>query len=170
MNRGFSVLNTGIYSVFLYHLAHAIGSRGNQEDIQLADKIYYLNKIMNCVEWYWNIELPIHFIVEHPLHSVLGKGCYGDYFSIYQGTTVGERLSKDIVCWPRFGNYVIMFANSSVIGSCHIGNWVVISANTFIMNEDIPDCSIVFGRSPDLIIKRYDENEIKRYFTKSWKV
>lgn len=135
----------------------------------LADKIYYLNKIMNSVEWYWNIELPEHFIVEHPIGSVLGKAEYGDYFSIYQSVTVGERLKENFVSWPKLGNHVIMFANSSVIGNCNIGNWVIISADCFIRNSDIPDCSVVFGRSPNLVIKRHELKEIKKYFSKSWK-
>lgn len=167
LSRGFSILNTSVYAVFLYYLGHHIGNRGG---VLLADKLYYLNKIMNSVEWYWNIKLPEHFIVEHPVGSVLGKGNYGDYFSIYQGVTVGERLKKDITSWPVFGHHVIMFANSSVIGDCNIGNWVVLSSNSMIMNENIPNCSIVFGQSPRLIIKTYEENEIKKYFTKSWKL
>ena len=167
LSDGFSILNTSVYSVFLYYLAHIVGRRGDKE---LADKIYYLNKIMNSVEWYWNIELPEHFIVEHPIGSVLGKAEYGDYFSIYQGVTVGERLKGDIVSWPKLGNHVIMFANSSVIGDCNIGNWVIISAESFIKNEDIPNCSVVYGKSPELVIKQYEKEEIKKYFIKSWRI
>lgn len=125
---------------------------------------------MHSVEWYWNIELPQHFIVEHPIGSVLGKGIYGDYFSIYQGVTVGERLSRDRVSWPKIGHHVTMFANSSIIGTCNIGNWVIVSANTHILNQDVPDYSIVYGVSPNLIIKTYDKEEIKEYFVKSWKL
>ena len=168
LSRGFSVLNTSVYAVFLYNLAHRIGSRGDTESVQLADKLYYLNKIMNGVEWYWNTQLPDHFIVEHPLGSVLGKGDFGDHFSIYQGVTIGERLSKDVTEWPRLGNYVTMFAHSSVIGNCHIGNWVILSAYSRVMNQDIPDCSIVFGSGPNLTIKTYDDERIIQYFTKSW--
>ena len=150
--RGFSVLNTSVYATFLYYLAHRIGTIGGT---QLADKLYYLNKILNSVEWYWNIELPQHFIVEHPIGSVLGKARYGNYFSIYQGVTVGERLSKDIVEWPTLGHHVI-------------GNWVIMSAYSRVINEDIPDSCIVFGQSPSLTIKQYSREEIEKYFVKSW--
>ena len=170
LSNGFSVLNTAVYSVFLYYLAHDIGSCGGVWNVHLADKIYYLNKIMNSVEWYWNIELPDHFIVEHPIGSVLGKAKFGDYFSIYQGVTVGERLSRDVVSWPVLGHHITMFANSSVIGTCNIGDWVIVSANAQIMNQNIPDCSIVYGVSPQLIIKTYEEEEIREYFVKSWKL
>lgn len=173
LNRGFSVLNTAVYSVFLYYLAHDIGSCNSTkygEGIALADKLYYLNKIMNGVEWYWNITLPEHFIVEHPLGGVLGKAEYGEYFSIYQGVTVGEKLKKDEVVWPTIGHHVIMFANSSIIGACKVGNWCVLSANAQVINQDIPDCSIVYGSSHELKIKTMSLEEIKPYFTKSWKM
>lgn len=125
---------------------------------------------MNSVEWYWNIELPDHFIVEHPLSSVLGKGKYGDYLSIYQGATVGESLNKDNTEWPILGHHVTMFAHASVIGRCNIGNWVILSSDAKVKNQDIPDYSIVYGQSPNLVVKTYDEREIKEYFVKSWEV
>ena len=125
---------------------------------------------MNSVEWYWNIELPNHFIVEHPLGSVLGKGKYGDYFSIYQGVTVGESLKKDKSEWPTIGHHVTMFAHSSIIGRCNIGNWVVFSSEAKVKNQDIPDCSIIYGQSPNLVIKSYNEEEIRTFFIKSWEM
>ena len=164
-SRGFSILNTSLYAVFLYYLARSLGENG---EIVLADKIYYLNKIMNSVECYWNIELPNHFITEHPIGSVLGKGTYGDFFSIYQGVTVGESLNKDKIEWPVLGYHVTMYAHASIIGRCNIGNWVIISSDTKIKNQDVPDCSIVFGQSPNLVVKRYDLEKIKEYYVKSW--
>lgn len=47
-----------------------------------------------------------------------------------------------------------MFANSSILGRCNVGNNVKIGAGTLIKNEDIPSDSIVFGQSPHLIIKK----------------
>ena len=149
-SRGFSILNTSLYAVFLYYLARSLGENG---EIVLADKIYYLNKIMNSVECYWNIELPNHFITEHPIGSVLGKGTYGDFFKIE---------------WPVLGHHVTMYAHASIIGRCNIGNWVIISSDTKIKNQDVPDCSIVFGQSPNLVVKRYDLEKIKEYYVKSW--
>lgn len=49
--------------MFLDYFSHEIGINAKcDEEIQLADKIYYLNKIMNGVDWYWAIELPKHFV------------------------------------------------------------------------------------------------------------
>ena len=46
-----------------------------------------------------------------------------------------------------------MFSNSSILGSSHIGNNVDLGAGAIVKNQDIPDDSIVFGESPNLIIK-----------------
>ena len=46
-----------------------------------------------------------------------------------------------------------MYANSSILGKCHIGKNVQIGAGALVKNQDVPDNSIVFGQSPNLIIK-----------------
>ncbi|MGN0639061.1 MAG: hypothetical protein ACI4J0_11875 [Huintestinicola sp.] len=123
---------------------------------------------MNGVEWYWNIELPEHFIVEHPIGSVLGKAKFGDYFCIYQGVTVGANFKNSDCIWPEIGDNVTMYANSSVIGNCRIGNNVIIGANSFVFDQDVPDNCIVLGSSPDLIIKSRTEEDIKRRLVRIW--
>ncbi len=46
-----------------------------------------------------------------------------------------------------------MFSNSKVLGESVIGNNVIIAANAYVINQNIPDNSIVFGQSPHNIIK-----------------
>ncbi|MCD7907966.1 MAG: hypothetical protein LUH04_09875 [Clostridium sp.] len=45
------------WAFFLYHLSHIIGTQVDNRRV-LADQIYYLNKIMHSVDWYWAIQLP----------------------------------------------------------------------------------------------------------------
>ena len=54
--------------------------------------------------------------------------------------------------FPRFGESVFMLSNSKVLGNCKIGSDVIISANTYVKDADIPSGSIVFGQSPNLVI------------------
>ncbi len=153
------------WMIFMYRLSHHIFLLGGGKT---ADQIYYLNKIMHGVDWFYEIDLPIHFLVEHPVGSVLGRAKYGDYFFVYQGTTVGGNRSKSQLCYPTIGNNVIMFANATILGDAHIGNNVVISSGAYIINEDVPDNCIVFGKSPNLAIKRKNEPEIKKYTQNIW--
>lgn len=157
----FSPFHSGQYSIFLYYLANAAHKGGNSA---LATKIYYLNKVLNCVEWYYEIELPDVFGVEHPVGSVLGRAKYGNGFFVYQGCTVGA--NKRI--YPKMGNNVLLYANATILGNCNIGNNVIVSACTYIKDEDIPDNCIVFGTSPNLTIKKYPEEVMLEKFSALW--
>lgn len=62
-----------------------------------------------------------------------------------------------------------MYANSTILGDCNIGNNVVISANSYLINEEVPDNCIVFGSSPNIVIKKRNEEEIKKMTDHIWK-
>ena len=150
-NISFSPYNTVEYSIFLYYLSHNLYKQGYEKE---AGLVYYLNKTMNCVEWFYAIELPTHFWADHPLGSVLGRAKYGDYFFVNQGVTVGGNsigVLDDI--YPNIGKNVHLCAGCSVIGDCHIGDNSIVAAGTFIRNQNVPANSIAYGASPNIIIK-----------------
>ncbi len=151
---------------FLYRLSRRVFL--NYGAVKEADQIYYLNKIMHSIEWFYEVDLPIHFLCEHPLGSVLGKAVYDDYLFVYQGTTIGGNYSKKGLVYPHIGKNVLLYANATVLGESYIGSNVVISANTYIINQRIPDNSLVFGKSPDLVIKQKSEDEILKYTEHIW--
>ena len=140
------------WMIFLYRLSNVI-YKNWEGTAKEADYCYYLNKIMHANDWFYAINLPKHFLCEHPLGSVLGRATYGDYFFIYQGITVGGNVSKGRTYYPIIGNNVIMLANSSILGESKIGANVIVATGACIVHENIPDNCIVFGRSPNLIIK-----------------
>lgn len=140
------------WMIFLYYIAHKIYKKGSRTKV--CDKLYYLNKIMNGLDMFYAIELPKHFGAEHPVGTVMGRAQYGDYFFFYQGCTVGGFHKKDgSIAYPVIGDNVKMFANSTIIGSCHIGKGAKIGAGALVKNQDIPENAVVFGQSPNLIIK-----------------
>ena len=141
------------YMIFLYYLSSIIfDSHGS---IPLCDKIYYLNKILNSVDLFYAIKLPEHFDSEHPLGSVMGRAKYTNGFFFYQGCTVGGTRDKNgTLYYPKISENVTMYSNSSILGKCQIGKNVKIGAGCIIKNQDIPSDCIVFGQSPNLIIKR----------------
>lgn len=154
------------YSIFLYRLSHELYLDGFEET---ASYVYYLNKIMHNVDWFYAIELPDFFSAEHPLGTVLGRAKYSNYFFVYQGVTVGGNRRGDTIFYPQFGENVLLYANSTVLGDARIGRNVIISANTYIKDESVPDNCIVFGRSPNLIVKNKNENEIRTMTEHIWK-
>lgn len=153
------------WSVFLYYLSNTLAGMSKPD---IAAKVYYLNKIMHGVDWFYEIELPDHFWAEHPMGGVLGRASYGDFFFVYQGTTVGGNRTGGIQHYPVLGDRVLMYANSTVLGDTHIADNVIISANTYIKDAHIPECSIVFGQSPNLVIKRKTRQEIEKAMSHIW--
>lgn len=157
------------WMLFLYRLANEIYStRKGNETPKEADEVYYLNKIMHSNDWFYAVDLPVHFLCEHPLGSVLGRAKYGDYFCVYQGTTVGGNWSNGVIDYPSIGENVILYANATVLGNSHIGNNVIVSADSYIINDEVPDNALVFGKSPNLIIKEKSVDEIMAYTDHIW--
>ncbi|MGV8878711.1 MAG: hypothetical protein ACOH2A_06735 [Sphingobacteriaceae bacterium] len=143
----FSVYHSGQYTIFLYFLSNSIFKKNRF--IRLAEKVYYLNKIMNACDLFYEIELPRYFMLDHPVGSVMGRANYGNYFSFGQNCTVGNNKGK----FPIIGEHVQMHANSMIIGNTEIGDHVIIGAGTCIKDQNVPSNSLVFGSSPNLIIK-----------------
>ncbi len=152
-------LHTVEWSIFLYYVSNELGKNGNN---YWASKVYFLNKIMCSVDWFYEIQLPDHFWGEHPLGSVLGRAKYGDNLFVYQGTTVGGSSKNDEIKYPELGSNVVLCANATVLGDTVIGDSVIVSANSCLINETVPDNCIVFGHSPNIVIKEAEPIKMKK--------
>jgi len=148
----FNPFHSGQWCIFLYYLSNTIFKSNNENKI-VCDKIYYLNRMLNSCDLFYEVILPEIFHLDHPLGTVIGRGIFSDYFSFGQGCTVGN--NKGI--FPKFGKNVKMLSNSKVIGDSIIGDNVIISANTYIKDTNIANNSIVFGSSPNLVIKQSNQ-------------
>ena len=144
----FNPFHSSQYATFLYFFSNSIFKY--RKDVQLANKLYYLNKIMNACDLFYEVELPEIFMFDHPVGSVMGRAEYGNYFSFGQNCTVGN--NKGI--FPRIGEGVRMAANSMILGNSAIGDNVIIGAGACVKDENVPANSIVFGFSPNLIVKQ----------------
>lgn len=143
--------NGVMYCNFLYQLSHYEYIRGNTT---IADKVYSLNKMLHGVDLFYEISLPKHWSCEHPVGTVMGRAKYGDYFFFYQGCTVGGSWHREKLYYPTIGKGVMMYSDSKVLGNSHIGDHVILSANAYVINEDIPNNCTVFGQSPHLTVKK----------------
>ena len=102
--------------------------------------------------------MPEYFLVDHPLSSVIGRATIGNGFAFIQGCSVGGNNGV----YPVIGENVFMYSNSKILGKSHIGNNVLIGANTYIKDMDIPDNVIVFGQYPNVIIKKNHHEMIRQ--------
>lgn len=162
-NTKFSPFHSVQYSIYLYYLANSIYRIDGANDT--SAQLYYLNKVLNCVDWYYEIHLPDVFCAEHPLSSVMGRADYSDKLFFYQGCTVGGNNFH----YPSLGENVIMYSNTTIIGKSRIGNNVIVSSGCIIKDAIIPSNCIVFGQSPNLIIKQKTELEILELTKHFWR-
>lgn len=154
----FNPFHSGQYAIFLYLLSNSIGLRGADWKL-LADRIYYLNKALNGLDLFYEIEMPQVFYLDHPVGTVMGRAKYGEFFSFSQCCTVGNNKGS----YPVLGKNVQMHSGSKIVGNCHIGDNVALSANTYVIDTDIPSCSLVFGSSPNLVIKQKDTSYFESF-------
>lgn len=143
----FNPFHSGQYCTFLYFLSREVYQIAGP--VILADRIYYLNKALNGVDLFYEVELPKIFLLDHPVGSVMGRADYGDYFQFSQNCTVGNNHSS----YPKLGERVTMMSGAKVVGASVVGNDVVLSANCYVKDAHIPNKTLVFGSSPDLILK-----------------
>ena len=143
----FNPLHVAQWTMFLYMMANELSKNGNTD---LCDMIYGLSKMASSADIFYGVEMPRIWFFDHPQGSVMGRAEYNDYFTFSQGCTVGNNKGK----FPVFGKHVSMLSNSKVLGDCHIGDHVIFSANTYVIDTDIPPYSIVFGTAPNNIVKQ----------------
>lgn len=144
----FNPFHSGQYSIFLYFLSRHL-SDSQPTGSTLADRVYFLNKALNGLDLFHQVRMPAVFFLDHPVGSVIGRAEIGEGFSFSQNCTVGNNKGS----YPVLGRNVQMMSGSKILGQCRIGDDVILSANTYVKDADIPSASLVFGSSPDLVIK-----------------
>lgn len=138
-----------------YRLSRAQFLKGNRA---LAEHYYKRNREKNCIDIFYEVELPEHVVFVHPLSSVLGRANYGDYLVCYQGVGVGSSLDHERA---TLGRGVALMPGCKVIGPAVIGDNVFVLANAVINGCDIPSNSLAFGYNQ---WKPTDRSVVERFF------
>lgn len=136
---------TSQYASFLYILGNAIWKSTGDRD--LPTKLFILNKALHSIDLFYEVEMPPVFLIGHAVGIVLAKATYGNYFAVFQNSTVG-RFGDDV---PILGDGVIMFPNTAIIGRSNVASATVVSQGTSLINTNTPGNVTVFrgnGREP----------------------
>ena len=157
--RRFDHLHTDQYAMFLYFVGNSLFRR--RDDLALAAKLYALNKALHSIDAFYEVELPDVFLLSHPLGTILGRARYSNYLVVYQHCTVGSNLDG---IYPTLGEGVAMYGGSAIVGKCEVGANTALSFGTVVMEENVPANSVVFGRSPSLVVKTSRRNVIEDRF------
>lgn len=150
----FNHLHSDHYCSFLYLVSNEAYLNNN---IELATKLFLLNKYLHGLDLYFSVKLPEVFILVHPVGSVIGNAEYSNKIVIYQNCSIGSVVQDSKYIYPKFGENIVLYSKTSIIGECKIGNNVIFGANTFVIKSDIPNNCIVTGSFPRLVLSQKPE-------------
>jgi len=157
----FDHLHSSQYSIFLYHLARV--AYENELPLSICDKLFYLNKVLNGIDLFYEIEMPRVFFIGHTSGIVVCKATYGENLVLYQNCTIGKSNGKA----PRLGDNVIMFAGSAVYGDSRIASGSVISQGTKIRDTHTQAECLVFNGGDskgEIVCKQTAKSYINEFF------
>jgi serine O-acetyltransferase len=144
----FNYLHSSQYCMYLYLLANTIWR--HEKDGAACTRLFLLNKALNGIDLFYEIEMPSIFFIGHSVGIVLAKATYGDFLVLYQNSTVGKNHGDA----PVLGEGVVLYPNTAVIGRSRVGDRTVVSQGTSIVNRDTPgDCVAYPGANGDLVLK-----------------
>lgn len=134
----FDCLHSSQYTIFLYYLANTLWRHG--ADARVCTKLFLLNKALNGIDCFYEIELPEVFFIGHSVGIVLAKASYGEHLVLYQNVTVGKNHGVA----PAIEAGVVLYPNSAVIGRSRVGAGSVVGQGVSVVNRDTPGDSLVF--------------------------
>lgn len=143
----FSHLHSNQYAMFLWILSNTVyRSSGN---LNLATKLFYLNKALHSIECMYDAELPEIFYFSHTVGLVLGKAKYSNFLVVSQGCTIGQHHG----IYPKIGEWFMLGAGASVIGNCSIGDHVTIGSNTNIFEAELASNTTSYIKSGEVVTR-----------------
>jgi serine O-acetyltransferase len=138
----FDHLNGDHMATLLYFFANSVWR--DQQDVELATRLFYLNKILHALDLFYSVAMPDIFMLVHPVGTVLGNARYQDYLVIYQNCTVGAVTTT----YPSFGIGTVLYSRSSILGDCKLGDDVIMAANSMVIDCEVPSSTVVVGQYP----------------------
>lgn len=138
----FDYLHSTQYCTFLYYLANTVKrNSGSSDDIEVCTKLFLLNKALNGIDLFYEIDMPEVFFIGHSVGIVLAKATYGNHLVLYQNSTVGKNHGVA----PVIGEGVVMYPNTAIIGRSHVAAGTILSQGTSIINHDTPGHCVVYN-------------------------
>jgi serine O-acetyltransferase len=137
-------------AILLYRLEREMYLR--DPDNQLLPFFASLMHRRTGCEIYYSTEIGQGFNIQHGFGIVIGpRYKIGDYFTIHQGVTLGQKNLNSPAEKITVGDHVTIFAGTTLLGNLNIGNNAIIGANSLVL-KDVEENSIYVG-SPARRIK-----------------
>lgn len=141
-NATFSHMHGDQYAQFLYFLGNSLWNLSQNRPV--CDKLLSMNRALFSFFLSYKCKMPEHFVLGHPIGTILGNADYGDYLVVFQGVTVNTDADEKGNPAPHLGKGVFLGAHARIIGNRTVGNHVSIGVGAMVYQQDIPDDSVVY--------------------------
>lgn len=155
----FDYLHSSQYATFLYYLSNEIWRNTNEKE--LPTKLFLLNKALNGIDVFYEVEMPEIFFIGHSVGIVIAKATYNNYLVLYQNSTIGKNHGVA----PVVAEGTIVYPNASIIGDCNVSRFTTISQGVSLIDRSTPQNSLVFQSAEGLnLFKTAKRKYIEDYF------
>lgn len=151
-------LNLEHYARLMYYFSRRLYLKNVNKLI--LDQLFLSIRTRFSIDMFYEFDLKEYFIPHHAFGTILGRAEYNTHLVVTQNCTIGGNRGK----YPKIGKGVILRPGSIILGNCRIGHNVHVAAGALIVDKDIPDNSIVFGRVPNLDIKENTADNMSIFF------
>ncbi|MBQ9980753.1 MAG: serine O-acetyltransferase [Oscillospiraceae bacterium] len=131
----------GIHATLWYRVANWFHRHGLK---LIARIISQLTRLFTGIEIHPGAQIGRRFVIDHGMGIVIGETTIiGDDVLVYQGVTLGG-TGKDVgKRHPTIGNNVIIGSGAKVLGPFTVGDNCRIAANSVVLREVPPNCTVV---------------------------
>jgi len=155
----FNYLTSQHNASFLYRLSREVAK--DTFRLEVATKLFLLNKALNGIDLYYEVEMPDYFLIGHTVGIVFAKATYGNYCMFHHGCTVGRNGDDR----PLLEDGVSLYPNSSIIGKCHVRSNTVLTPGVQLVNQDTPgNCYVFMGERGKPVFKELNEYYPYRFY------
>lgn len=155
----FDPLHSSQHCTFLYFLSHTIWKRTSRSETPL--RLFLLNKALNAIDCFYEVELPEVFFIGHSVGIVLAKATYGNHLVLYQNSTVG----KNHGIAPILEDGVVMYPNTAIIGNCLVRRESIIGQGVSVIGRETPgNCMVFRGPAQSLLFKQPSRRVLSDFF------
>lgn len=132
---------SGLHAIWAHLIAHRFY---RWRWFTTARIISQISRFMTGIEIHPGARIGQRLFIDHGMGVVIGETCeIGDDVVIYQGVTLGGTGKEKGKRHPTIGNNVVIASGSKVLGSFTIGDNSSIGANSVVLREVPPNCTVV---------------------------
>lgn len=141
----FSHMHADQYAQLLYYFGNSLWKLSGNNAV--CSKLLAMNRVLHSIFISYKCDMPDHFVLGHPIGTILGKADYHDFLVVFQGVTVNTDQDAEGNPAPHLGKGLFLAAHSKIIGNQTIGDRVSIGVDAMVYGSDIPDDSVVVNRN-----------------------